>query len=85
MAPINSQLSSLHSPGQFPGLTLLELANVLIEQGAMYAINMDGGGSSELVGRSTKTDEYDVLSRPTCTDVLPWICERPVATVLCIG
>ena len=31
------------------GLTLEELANLLVDLGAVYAVNMDGGGSSTMV------------------------------------
>jgi exopolysaccharide biosynthesis protein len=62
----------------FQGPTLTEMANLMIARmGAVYAINMDGGGSSVLVEKGR------VKSHPTCLD-LPLQCERPVATVMCI-
>jgi exopolysaccharide biosynthesis protein len=64
---------SLHNQGP----TLRELADILVEYQAEYAVNMDGGSSSELVQGGT------VLSRPTCLD-LPFVCERPVASIFCI-
>eukprot|EP00934_Nitzschia_sp_Nitz4_P002931 Nitzschia sp. Nitz4//scaffold12_size214221//192697//193598//NITZ4_001535-RA/size214221-augustus-gene-0.38-mRNA-1//-1//CDS//3329535125//2921//frame0 len=54
-----------------PGLTLDELASYMIEYGAEYAVNMDGGGSSTLVVNQTLTN------RPTCVDV-SIKCERRV-------
>ena len=42
------QLNSLHSLFK-KGLTLEELAGLLVHLGAVYAINMDGGGSSTMV------------------------------------
>ena len=37
------------------GLTLEELADLLVDLGAEYAINMDGGGSSTMVMPSNST------------------------------
>jgi exopolysaccharide biosynthesis protein len=64
---------SLHKQG----LTLEELANVLIEHRVRYAINLDGGGSSTLVHNGK------LVNRPFCMDV-PITCERPVASVVCL-
>jgi exopolysaccharide biosynthesis protein len=36
-------------PGYSEGATLVELADLLLEKGAFYAMNMDGGGSSTMV------------------------------------
>jgi len=36
-------------PGYSEGATLVELAELLIEKGAFYAMNMDGGGSTTMV------------------------------------
>jgi exopolysaccharide biosynthesis protein len=71
-----SYTSSLRNHNR--GLALEELGQLLVELGASYAINMDGGGSSTMV--------YDlqVISRPTCLDI-PLVCQRPVATVMCIS
>jgi len=60
------------------GMTLLELADFLIHQGALFALNMDGGSSSVMALNGT------VLSKPTCLDYVPLRCERPVSTVICI-
>lgn len=60
------------------GMTLLELAEFLIRQGAVFALNMDGGSSSVMALNGT------VLSQPTCLDYVPLRCERPVSTVVCI-
>ena len=62
------------------GLTLEQLADQMLRAGAAYAINMDGGSSSVLVDSSGA-----VLSRPTCFDFVAVKCERPVASVLCVG
>jgi exopolysaccharide biosynthesis protein len=63
------------------GLTLEELADMLIEQGAMYAINMDGGGSSTLVFGM----DHQVINSPSCLDIPKITCERAVASVLCVS
>jgi Phosphodiester glycosidase len=64
------------------GPTLKELSEILISRGALFAVNMDGGGSSVMVGQ-TQDNTIKVLSRPTCWDV-DVQCERPVATVVCM-
>jgi Phosphodiester glycosidase len=56
------------------------MAEILIQQNARYVINVDGGSSSTLV-QGTKNS---IINRPTCLDILPFVCERPVATVLCL-
>ena len=48
MAVISTSLSR-------KGLTLEELADLLVDLGAEYAINMDGGGSSTMVMPSNST------------------------------
>jgi hypothetical protein len=49
----------------------------MIQAGARYAVNMDGGGSTVLV------HHHQVVSHPTCFDI-PIQCERKVATAFCI-
>lgn len=44
----------------------------------VYAVNLDGGGSSVLVQHNG-----EVISHPTCIDI-PLPCERAVSTVLCL-
>ena len=32
------------------------------------------------------SDNFEVINRPTCLDIpLPYHCQRPVATVLCVS
>jgi exopolysaccharide biosynthesis protein len=62
------------------GPTLEELGQLLVDMGIRYAINMDGGGSSTLVHKRD-----GVINRPTCLGYLPVKCQRPVASVMCIG
>ncbi|KAG7373071.1 exopolysaccharide biosynthesis protein [Nitzschia inconspicua] len=62
------------------GPTLEELATMMVDHGAMFAVNMDGGRSSTLVyGRTPR-----VINRPTCVDLPFPSCQRKVATVHCI-
>mmetsp|Transcript_9401 Transcript_9401/g.19979 ORF Transcript_9401/g.19979 Transcript_9401/m.19979 type:complete len:366 (+) Transcript_9401:1-1098(+) len=60
------------------GLTISELALEMIKLGAVYAINLDGGGSSTLFY------EGKVVNYPTSLDVVPVWRERRVSTVLCL-
>jgi hypothetical protein len=58
------------------GLSLLELAQVLVELGAESAINLDGGGSTTLVHRG------HLLNRPYSTQDQPAPESRGVVTAL---
>ena len=61
------------------GLTLEELADVLLDLGARSALNLDGGGSAslvchgQLVNRPREDHGYDLLDG------------RPIATALVLG
>jgi len=59
------------------GLTLAQLANLLIKQGVVHAINLDGGGSSATAVNGS------VVNRPDCLEV-GLHCQRPVTSVLCV-
>lgn len=58
------------------GLSMLELAEVLVELGAESAINLDGGGSTTLVHRR------HLLNRPYSTQDQPAPESRPIVTAL---
>ncbi|GFH50918.1 hypothetical protein CTEN210_07394 [Chaetoceros tenuissimus] len=60
------------------GLTLFQVAEAM-KKYADYAINLDGGGSSSSVLNGK------VINQPTCLDYVWKKCERPVASVVCIG
>nr|WP_236838803.1 phosphodiester glycosidase family protein [Caldalkalibacillus salinus] len=47
------------------GMTLLELAHFMHENGAYHALNLDGGGSSTLVARALGRDDIDVYNSPS--------------------
>jgi len=58
------------------GLSMLELAGVMLELGAEHAINLDGGGSTTLVHRG------HLLNRPYSTQDQPAPASRPIVTAL---
>ena len=58
------------------GLTMLELADVMLELGAEHAINLDGGGSTTLVHRG------HLLNRPYSTQDQPAPASRAIVTAL---
>lgn len=60
------------------GMTLQELAETFQKQGVYHAINVDGGSSTTLVKNGS------VINVPTCHDIVPWKCERSVATIVCL-
>ncbi|MBL8525913.1 MAG: phosphodiester glycosidase family protein [Betaproteobacteria bacterium] len=66
------------------GVTLAELADVLIKFGAHNAINLDGGGSTALVIKDQGTGVYAVANQPSDTSSLklPIRGERPVIDVV---
>ena len=60
------------------GMTLKELADFLLYIGAFHALNLDGGGSSELVVRDLETQRLTVVNRPSDGS------ERPVPDGLAV-
>ena len=54
------------------------MADLLIAQGAVHAVNLDGGGSSSVV--------YDgqVVNHPTDWDLWAAKKERAVTTIVCV-
>jgi hypothetical protein len=58
------------------GLSMLELARVLVELGAEQAINLDGGGSATLVHRG------HLLNRPYSSQDQPAPQSRPIVSAL---
>jgi hypothetical protein len=63
-------------PGWSAGATLVELADVMLEQGAWTALNFDGGGSSTFWWRAPHEADGKVQNRPSDGRV------RPVANAL---
>ncbi len=58
------------------GLTMSELADVMVELGAVTAINLDGGGSTTLVHRR------HLLNRPYSTQDQPAPESRPIVSAI---
>ena len=63
----------------YTGLTLNQTAAWMVELGAVWAINLDGGGSST----SWLEENSGVQGCPTCIDQ-PYCCSRSVTTISCI-
>ncbi|MFF8288632.1 phosphodiester glycosidase family protein [Streptomyces sp. NPDC016309] len=53
------------SPGFRSGLTVVEVADAMRDQGATDAVNLDGGGSSTLVARQGGAAKVSVLNHPS--------------------
>ncbi len=47
------------------GGTLHELAQIMLEAGCVYAINLDGGGSSTFAARQAGSDTVEVINHPS--------------------
>ena len=47
------------------GLSLRDLANEMLAQGCVSAINLDGGGSSSLIARLPGEESYSVINTPS--------------------
>jgi hypothetical protein len=62
------------APGTTGGMTVAELATLLISLGATAGVNLDGGGSSTLAARDPATTAMAVRNTPTDSTG-----ERPVA------
>ena len=50
---------------QSRGVTLSELADICLEMGMVNAINLDGGGSTALVGKTLEEDNIHTINNPT--------------------
>lgn len=47
------------------GLTLVEMAQLMVENGAVTAMNLDGGGSTTMVIKDPETQEYTLQNSPS--------------------
>ena len=63
-----------------PGLTLPELAEVFISHGAIKAMNLDGGGSSAMIGK-----EGELLNWPSDTGSGSTAVQRKVTTCIAVS
>ena len=68
-------------PGYSEGLTLVEMGDLMVDLGADWAIELDGGGSSTMVGRAADGD-LEVLDSPIHGHIPGR--ERPVANVIAV-
>jgi len=66
------------------GMDMTEVANLLIQHGAVEAINLDGGGSSAMARGGVLINYPSDNQPPSCHKSGLFQCERPVSTVLCI-
>jgi len=66
-------------------MNMSRLADVLIQHGAVNAINLDGGGSSAMARDGVLVNYPSDIKPPSCPDASElYQCERPVSTVLCV-
>ena len=84
LALVSRLMKSVTSAGEALQLQLAlgraELADKLIALGAVDAVNLDGGGSSTMVGSDGK-----VLNRPSDTGSAEVIVERKISTAVVIS
>jgi len=66
------------------GLNMFQLADLLIENGAVHAINLDGGGSSAMARDGVLINYPSDMRPPSCDASGKHQCERPVSTILCV-
>jgi exopolysaccharide biosynthesis protein len=52
-------------PGVSVGMTLAELADLMLKLGCEHALNLDGGGSSTLVMRNPELNQLQVINQPS--------------------
>jgi len=66
------------------GVNMYELADLLIDHGAVHAVNLDGGGSSAMAKDGALINYPSDSKPPSCDGSGDYQCERPVSTILCI-
>merc|ERR1719150_1204613 len=66
------------------GMNMAQLADLLIEHGAVNAINLDGGGSSAMALNGVLINYPSDMLPPSCHASGKYQCERPVSSVLCV-
>jgi len=60
------------------------VADLLIQHGAIQAINLDGGGSSTMAHNGVIINYPSDNQPPSCDKSGLYQCERPVSTILCL-
>ena len=58
-------LVTVDGRGASKGMTQAELANIMHEIGCYTALNLDGGGSTQMVGRIAGENELKILNTPS--------------------
>jgi len=66
------------------GMNMKMLADLLVQHGAVEAINLDGGGSSAMAVNGVLINYPSDNQPPSCHKSGLFQCERPVSTVLCV-
>jgi len=66
------------------GVDMRTLADLLIDHGAVHAINLDGGGSSAMAQDGVLINYPSDMLPPSCHASGKYQCERPVSTIMCI-
>jgi len=66
------------------GMDMRMVADLLIQHGAVQAINLDGGGSSAMAHNLQLINYPSDNQPPSCDSSGLFQCERPVSTVLCL-
>jgi hypothetical protein len=66
------------------GMDMRMVADLLIQHGAVQAINLDGGGSSAMARDGVLISYPSDNQPPSCHKSGLYQCERPVSTVLCL-
>merc|ERR1712242_646657 len=66
------------------GVDMATLADLLIDHGAVHAINLDGGGSSAMAQDGVLISYPSDMLPPSCNANGKYQCERPVSTIMCI-
>jgi len=81
------QIDGSHAHEGIPGrgMNMYELADRLIQHGAIEAINLDGGGSTAMVRDGVLINYPSDKAPPSCDSSGLYQCERKVSTILCIS
>merc|ERR550532_3475219 len=66
------------------GMDMRMVADLLIQHGAVQAINLDGGGSSAMAQNGVLISYPSDNQPPSCDKSGLYQCERPVSTILCL-
>jgi len=66
------------------GMNMKVMADLLIDHGAVQAINLDGGGSSAMAQNGVLISYPSDNRPPSCDASGLYQCERPVSTILCL-